>query len=425
MPRASFGSDLRQVREKTTRGFLVVVFGVSLVASGSLLLREGVHLGSLTHPIVSGACLAYGFATRRFRVPTIVFMIYTLALLPYFASIFGTGVYAPATRWLPLFPLVCAFLIGGRATIVFSVLAIGCFAFIALTQPTALGTAANLRQTQIVVPLATVISGVVAYLFENRVVTILAALREEVTERKRLADELRSQNLEIVARNEDLEMFNRLASHDLRAPVHVIQSFAELLQDDCGKKLTATENEQLASIESAAMRLGALLESLSNYARSGGLRTLATIDVRAVLADVATSLSGLIAEADAEIVVGELPATIVADPMTSQVFQNLIQNAIKFRRPGVPPRIEISGGEDADGWRFSIVDNGIGIAEEHRARVFEPFQRLRAKDFAGTGLGLALVRRIIEGQGGDVKILPNVEEGTTFVVRLPKRSPPA
>jgi light-regulated signal transduction histidine kinase (bacteriophytochrome) len=160
--------------------------------------------------------------------------------------------------------------------------------------------------------------------------------------------------------------------------------------------------------------MSALLDGLLAYSRVGRIEEWRIIDVSALVAEVLEGLGEQIADSDGEVVAEGLP-TVEGDwVQLAQLFQNLIANALKFRGEA-PPRVEISADREGDAWRFRVADNGIGIDPRNRDRVFEMFQRLHTRDaYPGTGVGLAIARKIVERHGGRIWVEPGPERGTVF-----------
>jgi signal transduction histidine kinase len=234
-------------------------------------------------------------------------------------------------------------------------------------------------------------------------------------ERARRA-ELETLNAELQAANHDLEQFAYVASHDLGEPLRTIAGFAELLERRAAQRLNDAEREYLAHIGASATRMRALIDDLLAYARSGGGELhAAEVDtgatVRAVVADL---------HASDRVAVGELPV-LRADPvLLAQLVQNLIANALKFAGDD-PVHVAVDAVRDGDAWRFTVRDNGIGVAPEHADLVFGMFRRLNAPErYTGTGMGLAICQRIVERHGGRIWVSPNpIPPGSVFSFTLP------
>ncbi len=221
--------------------------------------------------------------------------------------------------------------------------------------------------------------------------------------------------------NAELERFAYVASHDLQEPLRNIVSFSQLLERRYRGRLDADADEFIGFIIEGGNRMQALIRDLLQLSR---IETQAQppvpTDAGGVVADVVSTLEAPIREAGATVTVGPMP-TVMADPVQlAQVFTNLIGNALKYRREGVPPVIAVSAMQTGRRWEFAVRDNGIGIAPEYHDRIFEMFQRLHTHDeYDGTGIGLAVVRKIVERHGGAVRVRSTPGEGSTFYFTMP------
>jgi two-component system, sensor histidine kinase and response regulator len=252
---------------------------------------------------------------------------------------------------------------------------------------------------------------------------IVASRRQRAAHALRRAA-LEEVNAELRAANADLEQFAYVASHDLGEPLRTIAGFAELLQRRASERLTDSDREYVDHIAAGAARARALIDDLLAYARSGGSElTVEPVDAGLVVSDVVRDLSA----AD-RVTAGVLPVVGADRVALSQVFQNLISNGLKFMPDGQPGQVEVGAARDGDGWRFDVADRGIGIAPEHAEDVFGMFRRLnRQDDYAGTGMGLAICRRIVERHGGRIWVTANPTPGggSTFSFTLPDEPPHA
>jgi signal transduction histidine kinase len=234
------------------------------------------------------------------------------------------------------------------------------------------------------------------------------------------AEELRRSNAE-------LEQFAYVASHDLQEPLRKVASFCQLLEKRYGDKLDERGIEYIAYAVDGAKRMQVLINDLLTFSRVGRHNAMTTeVNLNSVLDSALNNLTTIIEETGAEIVRPPEPLPIIdGDPtLLVMVWQNLIGNAVKFHRDAVTPRIEIEcregAGEYADKWMFTMTDNGIGIAEEFVDKVFVIFQRLHGRDaYTGTGIGLALCKKIVEYHGGAIWIDTSYTDGTRFVFTLP------
>jgi len=233
---------------------------------------------------------------------------------------------------------------------------------------------------------------------------------------------LRTTMNELQRANEGLEQFVRIASHDLREPLNTIVQFSELIQHDHASRLPPDGQHWLALVQGAGSRMRHLLDDVLGYVRMR--RDVSepgvAVDLDAVVQDVIASLAGRIRETGATVGVGSLPWVRGRPGLLSLVFQNLLSNALKFVPADRTPRVTIDCQADAMHAVIGVADNGIGIAAEDLPKLFKPFARLHLrKHYDGTGLGLAMVREIVEAHGGSVAITSEPGLGTHVAVRLP------
>jgi len=240
-------------------------------------------------------------------------------------------------------------------------------------------------------------------------------LEGEIAERRRAEEALKS-------RNRELESFVYMASHDLRTPLVGIEGFARLLSEEYSDRLDEEGKEYLWRVRANAANMNSLLRDLLELSRvTSTQEPEERVPVAAVLTQVLNELDHAIQASEADVSVPEGLPTVSASPTRlRQVFSNLISNAIKFAREGVNPRVEVTWEETAGGYRFLVKDNGIGIPQEHRREVFELFWRLKEKDVPGSGVGLAIVKRIVEAHGGEVGVEEAAGGGSAFWFTLPK-----
>ncbi|ODU01029.1 MAG: hypothetical protein ABS81_21725 [Pseudonocardia sp. SCN 72-86] len=248
-----------------------------------------------------------------------------------------------------------------------------------------------------------------------------AHIVRELDRARDTAERLDEQTRDLERSNRDLEQFAYVASHDLQEPLRKVASFCQLLQRRYGDKLDERGDQYIEFAVDGAQRMQRLINDLLAFSRVGrstsGFTTLALRDIVSAAADQQETPR---AEAGGEIVVGELPTVMGDRQLLLQLFTNLIGNAIKFRRPDVPPVVRIAAtpvGEPGEGWEVAVSDNGIGIEPEYAGKVFVIFQRLHGRDvYTGTGIGLALAKKIVEFHGGRIWVDtdPRPEPGTTI-----------
>jgi signal transduction histidine kinase len=225
---------------------------------------------------------------------------------------------------------------------------------------------------------------------------------------------------QLITSNLELGQFAYIASHDLQEPLRTISNYSGLLQKRYAGYLDENGNKYLASIEKATMRMQSLIKDLLDYSTIGNVKTTANIDCNILLQEVISDMTALIEETNTTIEYGDLPL-IEAYPEIRMLFQNLISNAIKFRKPETPMVIKISSADYETEWLFTVSDNGIGIEEMYYERIFTIFQRLHSnKEYQGTGIGLAQCKKIVELHGGEIHVNSEYGKGSTFYFTLRK-----
>jgi PAS domain S-box-containing protein len=223
--------------------------------------------------------------------------------------------------------------------------------------------------------------------------------------------------------NLQLENFAYIASHDLREPLRTMRMFGQFLKKKIGDQLDKENLSYLDFIISGAKRMNELIEGILTYSRvDTDPLEKEVIDTECLIADIIDNLSKAIEKEQATVIIEQVPASIYGSRIRlEQVFQNLIANGIKFSKPNVPPRIVISGYETKTHWVFKVLDNGIGIKKEFFDQIFVLFKKLHNnKDFEGAGIGLALLKRIIEQHQGVIWLESEENVGTTFLFSLAK-----
>jgi len=238
----------------------------------------------------------------------------------------------------------------------------------------------------------------------------------DITQLKNTEESLRSTTEELKRSNEDLENFAYFASHDLQEPLRGINGFLTLLQKKYSEQLDAKANEYINYAVDGANRMSQLINDLLRYSRLGRKDwSFKPTELGHVLAEALKNLKNAIEEASAEITCDDLPALVVDPAQLMQLFQNLIGNAVKFRSPERPCKIHIGCRRDGANWEFSVKDNGIGIEPEHYDRIFLIFRRLHTRPkYPGTGIGLAICKRIVERHSGRIWVESKTGEGSIF-----------
>jgi PAS domain S-box-containing protein len=256
---------------------------------------------------------------------------------------------------------------------------------------------------------------------------LLYCVAFDVTERREQHDIVDKLVTELQRSNADLGQFAYVASHDLSEPLRMVSSYVQLLAHRYEGKLDADADEFIGYAVDGTARMKALIDDLLAYARAGRVVTLSRpVDCAAVIRDVLTDLSGVVSDRNAKVVVGDLPVLISDPGLLGQIFQNLVSNALKFVNPGVAPEIFVSAEPVDGGWHFSVKDNGIGIAEQHRERIFMMFKRLHGRnEYPGTGIGLALCERVVGRLDGHIWVESEPGLGSTFHFTVPATEPTA
>lgn len=270
----------------------------------------------------------------------------------------------------------------------------------------------------------------------------------EVANRRQVAEALRQVNDELEARvqirtadlaesneslrrsNRELEQFASIASHDLQEPLRKIQAFGDRLRSSFAEGLGEQGRDYIARMQASATRMRTLIDALLTLSRvTTNAQPFVDVDMTTTLRDVVSDLEGRIQETGGSVQAGPLP-TVSADPsQMRQLLQNLVANGLKFHRPGEPPLVRVEGrllndtdGDGRSGPRLEIAvsDDGIGFEEVYLDRIFELFQRLHGREqYEGTGMGLAICRKIVERHGGTITATSSPDRGSTFLVRLP------
>ena len=267
-----------------------------------------------------------------------------------------------------------------------------------------------------------------------------ADLQQEIIERKRAEDEVRKGRDELELRvrerttelsqavtklesmNQELQEFAFIASHDLQEPLRKIQAFGSILARKHKESLDPQGQDFMVRMTKAANRMSELLRSLLSYSRTGtSFLSHAPVSLTEVAEEAASDLEILIKKANGRVEISELP-TMEADALLlRQLFQNLIGNSIKYRKESEPPVVKIYGKVTDTTCQIMIEDNGIGFDECYSHKIFKPFERLHGKNtaYGGTGMGLAICKKIVNRHGGEIRVRSIPEQGTTFIVSLP------
>lgn len=246
-------------------------------------------------------------------------------------------------------------------------------------------------------------------------------LSAEVTERKRAQKLLDRKIHDLAQSNAELEQFAYVSSHDLQEPLRMVASYAQLLERRYHARLDEDGIEFLKYIVDGAKRMRQLIDDLLTFSRIGTqAQQLHAVSSEEALSAALKNLMVSIQESGARLMRDPMPEVLADQSQLTQLFQNLIGNAIVYRRPDVPLQISVHAKRSDSQWEFAVTDNGIGIAPEHRERIFVIFQRLHGREkYPGTGIGLAICKKIVERHGGRIWVDSTIGEGSSFHFLLP------
>jgi PAS domain S-box-containing protein len=244
----------------------------------------------------------------------------------------------------------------------------------------------------------------------------------DITERKRGQAVLRAAYDELARSNSELQQFAYVASHDLQEPLRMIGSYTQLLERRYADKLDADAREFMGFIVDGATRMKQLIEDLLAYSRVGTRgKELRPVPAEGALERALVNLRASIDSTGAQVTHDALPEVVADDTQLIQLFQNLIGNAIKFKKQDEPIRVHVGVSDAGSEWRFSVSDNGIGIEPQYYQRIFMVFQRLHTRDeYPGTGIGLAICKKVVDRHRGRIWVESAPGQGSTFHFTLPK-----
>jgi PAS domain S-box-containing protein len=254
---------------------------------------------------------------------------------------------------------------------------------------------------------------------------IFSAFIHDISERIRAKEELERTAEELKRSNEELEQFAYIASHDLQEPLRMVTSYTQLLERRYAAQLDDAAREFIGYAVDGARRMQEFITGLLRYSRVGTeTRVAEDVDLQEAFETVRANLRIAIEESGAAVEARGLPVVKGDARQLTQLFQNLIANGLKFRKPGQAPHIEVWAEREGDSWKVAVKDNGIGLDPQFSERVFTIFQRLHTRDeYEGTGLGLAICKKIVERHGGRIWFESTEGEGATFFFTLPAAPP--
>jgi light-regulated signal transduction histidine kinase (bacteriophytochrome) len=261
------------------------------------------------------------------------------------------------------------------------------------------------------------------HIFKKNSKNVILAISRDITERKKSEEKLKELLEKLSTSNEELEQFAYIISHDLQEPLRTIANFTQLLQRRYKGKFDSDADEFMEYVVDASVRMKEMIHDLLEYSRvSTSKEELQPLDLNELIEDVLNDLKFTIEENNAEITYKKLPVVMGDYDQISRVFMNFISNALKFKKDNETPKINISclKDEKTKEYIIGIEDNGIGIDEQYLNRIFEIFQRLHTRDkYKGSGIGLAITKKIIEMHGGRIWVESELDVGSTFYFSLP------
>jgi PAS domain S-box-containing protein len=250
-------------------------------------------------------------------------------------------------------------------------------------------------------------------------ILVTAAVRD-ITTRKKAEAHLLQKVKELNRSNDELEQFAYIASHDLQEPLRMVASYTQLLSKRYKGQLDSDADDFISFAVDGASRMQRLIQDLLAYSRVGTIAIdLLDTSSEEALQQALINLRGAVAESGAIVTHDPLPTVLADETQLIHLFQNLVSNAIKYQNPGIP-RVHISAAENSEKkWIFSVKDNGLGIDSQYFERIFGMFQRLhKREEFDGTGVGLAICKKIVERHGGSISVKSQVGQGSTFSFAL-------
>lgn len=238
---------------------------------------------------------------------------------------------------------------------------------------------------------------------------------------KNLEEKVRQRTKELELKNKELAQFAYIASHDLQEPLRTVNSFVSRLDNDYGASFDLKAQTYMYYIKQGATRMSGLIKGLLDYSRIGLQKKPNLVDSTELINKIKEDLANIITETQASFIIEDLPKVMAHEIELSVLFQNLVTNALKFRQKNVKPIIRIYSQSCDKYWKFSVEDNGIGIAPAHKEKIFGIFQRLHTKkEYDGSGIGLAHCQKIVNLYGGEIWVDSKRNKGSTFHFTIPK-----
>lgn len=251
----------------------------------------------------------------------------------------------------------------------------------------------------------------------------VSKIARDITERKAAEEKLLAYTKVLEQKNKETEQFAYVASHDLQEPLRTITNYIGLFDRKYKGKLDEHADTYIGFIDSASRRMQVLITDLLEYTRIETDKAQHEVDCNIVLSEIRKDMEAIIEETQAQIISDKLPVITGHYSRLKSLFQNLISNAIKFRKPGEQPVVEVRVKDKGKHWLFEIRDNGIGIEKAYYDKIFKIFQRLHSrKEYQGTGIGLAHCKKIVDLRGGQIWVESEFGKGSSFYFTLPKNS---
>lgn len=263
-------------------------------------------------------------------------------------------------------------------------------------------------------------------IYDGETLVEFISVGRDITQLKRQQERIEQQRIELKRKNEALDQFTGTVSHDLKAPLRHLSMFSEMIDDDIRNGELGDVRAYAGHLRQGARRMERLISSLLDYAQIAyEITHWKTVPLNKVIADTIASLNVQITEAGARFEIERLPVVRGDPELLKRLTENLIGNAVKYHRPGVPPVVRIYGREDAHASILIVEDNGIGIAPGFAEKIFNVFQRLHRDEsvYPGTGIGLSLAKRIVESHNGTIELDTSMRAGARFVISFPTTEP--